>query len=376
MIGFLSVFPPYRGGISRFSDYVLHELNQYEKTIPINYSKQYPSLLFPGKTQLDAHFKGHSSVRFLHAYNPLNWFKSIDGILDEPVSHLIYTHWHPFFTPSTLSFIKRVKRKHPHVKVSGIVHNVLPHEKFPFQETLVNQLFKKSDRVFTLSTQGSGAMQQFDGNLDKVVQLYHPIYEAQPIQADKPNLRKKWGIPEDAFVVLFFGLIREYKGLSLLIEAFNKVAEQRKDIHVLVAGEFYEPQSEYEEQIQPEFMNRVHIYNQFLSNEEAGEVLSLADILTLPYKHATQSGVLADAIAYELPAIATNQPGFTDFITHENNGIILKEYNSDELADVLRKINLTRIADLRAGLKDLKQRFSWQMFGEELFKKLSEIELT
>src|SRR5690606_27041589 len=147
-----------------------------------------------------------------------------------------------------------------------------------------------------------------DGNNEKVVQLYHPIYESLPIDSDKTKLRTKWGIPENAFVVLFFGLIREYKGLSLLIEAFNKVAEQRKDVHVLVAGEFYEPQSEYEEQIQPEYMHRVHIYNQFLSNEEAGEVLTLADVLTLPYKHATQSGVLADAIAYELPAIATNQP--------------------------------------------------------------------
>ncbi len=370
MIAFLSVFPPFRGGISRFSDHVLHQLQLHDSVVPINYIRQYPSLLFPGKTQLDPNQLRHHSIRFLHAYNPINWLKSTQTILPSAPNHFIYTHWHPFFVPSTLSMIVRLRKWNPEIRISGIVHNVLPHEPFPLQEKLVSTLFEQSDRIFTLSTQGSQALSVFKQASNKSIQLFHPIYEHNETVADRKTLRQNWKIPENAFVFLFFGLIREYKGLSLLIEAFNEIAEQRGDIHLVVAGEFYEPQTDYEEQIQPEFQHRVHIHNHFLSNQEVAEVLSLSDVLVLPYKRATQSGVLADAIAYNLPAIATNEPGFTDFLTDKVNGLIMKERNTEELIRNMLALNLQHVSQLKEGMKHMKHQFSWERFGKELFDNL------
>jgi glycosyltransferase involved in cell wall biosynthesis len=234
----------------------------------------------------------------------------------------------------------------------------------------VSTLFNQTDRIFTLSTQGTQALEAIKASRDKSVQLFHPIYEHHENVEDKKTLRNNWGIPENAFVLLFFGLIREYKGLSLLIEAFNSIAEERNDIHLVVAGEFYESQLEYEEQIQPEFQHRVHIHNHFLSSQEVAEILSLSDVLVLPYKHATQSGVLADAIAYNLPAIATKQPGFTDFLTDEVNGLIMKERTVDELINKIKSLNSQKLDQLKGGMTNLRQLFSWERFAKELFINL------
>lgn len=372
MISFLSVFPPFRGGISRFSDHVFEELKKYNTVHAINYIRQYPRILFPGKTQLLSEKKAHDSKRLIHAYNPINWL-NFKFQQEDSFSHFIYSQWHPFFIPSTLAVIKKVQKHSPQVKISGIVHNVLPHESFPIQNQLVSALFRKTDTIFTLSSQGSGAAQLISTSSGKIKQLFHPIYEKQVILTEKSTLRKLYGIPENANVLLFFGLIREYKGLSILIEAFNKIAETRKDMYLLIAGEFYEPQNEYEEQIRPEFMDRVQIKNYFLSDKEAAEILTLSDILILPYKSATQSGVLADAIAYGLPAIATNEPGFNDFIENDRSGIIMKTRTSEELAQILLQIKFSDLEIFRNNLENVKSKFSWLQFGEELFQELYKI---
>jgi len=372
MICFLSVFPPFRGGISRFSDHVLQELKNYDSVLAVNYSKQYPNLLFPGKTQLLENAEKHESLPLIHSYNPLVWFSNKEEF-ELPCSHIIFSHWHPFFTLSTLAAIHQIRKKNPSVSVSCIIHNVLPHEKFPFQNFLVKTLFSKTDKLITLSTQGSNAMQVFPEQVDKVRQLFHPIYERSAKDLNRNEIREHWGIPQDAFVILFFGLIREYKGLSLLIEAFNKIAETRTDAFLLVTGEFYESQQSYEEQIRPDFNSRVLIKNCFLSDSEAGEVLTMSDVLVLPYKAATQSGVLADAIAYNLPAIATNQPGFTDFIQNGKSGIIMKSQDSEELATILLNLSNDKLNYFRENMAEVQLKFSWKQFGEEIFQEVCKI---
>jgi len=372
MICFLSVFPPFRGGISRFSDHVLQELKMYDSVLAVNYSKQYPSFLFPGKTQLLENAEQHESIPLIHSYNPLAWFTHQEEF-EKSCSHIIFSHWHPFFTLSTIAAINQIKKHNPSVTVSCLIHNVLPHEKFPLQKLLVNKLFSKTDRLITLSTQGTNAIQVFPKQIDKVKQLFHPIYEKIENEINRNEKREEWGIPQNAFVILFFGLIREYKGLSLLIDAFNKIAEDRPDAFLLVTGEFYESQQSYEEQIRPDFNNRVLIKNCFLSDSEAAEVLSLSDILVLPYKSATQSGVLADAIAYNLPAIATNQPGFTDFIENGKSGIIMESQESEELATILLNINQEKLDYFKKNMVEVQSKFSWKQFGEELFQEVCKI---
>lgn len=374
MIVFLSVFPPFRGGISRFGDHVLSELKKHSSIRALNYKKQYPSLLFPGKTQLDLEIKDHESLRWVHPYNPFQWFRDLPkGDQKEPITHFIYTHWHPFFIPSTLALIKKIKKRNPNCTISGLIHNVLPHETFPFQYELVESLFTKSDRLFTLSTEGSQSVSIFSSHKHKTRQLFHPIYESTESNFTKNELRSKWEVPENATVLLFFGLIREYKGLSLLIEAFNKAADARPDLYLCIAGEFYEPQDYYEDQLRPELSDRVTILNKFLSKEEASEMFRLSDVLVLPYKKATQSGVLADAIAYGLPSIVTNQPGFTDYLIDGYNGIVLKTQESNELANELFRIDKKSLEKYRANTLSLQKKYNWETFGKDLFKLLQEI---
>lgn len=373
MIVFLSVFPPFRGGISRFGDHVLSELKKHSSILAFNYKKQYPALLFPGKTQLDLEHKKHESIRVIHPYNPFYWFRALPIEVEEPLTHFIYTLWHPFFIPSTLALIRKIKKRNPNCTISGLIHNVLPHETFPFQYELVEALFNKSDRLFTLSTEGSQSVSIFKKHPKKTRQLFHPIYESNESEFNKNDLRKKWGIPENATVLLFFGLIREYKGLSLLIEAFNEAADVRPDLYLCIAGEFYESQSHYEDQLRPELSNRVKIINKFLTQEEASDMFRLADVLVLPYKKATQSGVLADAIAYGLPSIVTNQPGFTDYITDGYNGVVLETQSAYQLAKALKHLDKKSLENYRANTLTLQKKYNWETFGQDLFKHLEEI---
>lgn len=372
MIIFLSVFPPFRGGIARFSDYLYRNLQTAATVETVNFKKLYPPLLFPGTTQYD-NKPDHAAYAsaLLHAYNPFNWRQTAREIAARKPDVLLLSYWHPFFIPAFSKVIRHVKKQRPHLKTVTIAHNVVPHERFPFSAALMKSFFGKNDTVITLSSQTE---QEFEalGVKTKSVKLFHPVYESEYPIEDRTALRKKYGFKEDDRIILFFGLVREYKGLDVLIEALNGINLKQENIKVWIAGEFYDDKNKYISLIRPELLDSYTITDRFVTNRESAEIMSVADLLALPYKTASQSGVLADALNFTLPAVVSDHPGITEYLTDGVSGLIFENKNTSMLKDKINIfINNNNLQEnIKLNLTVLKAQLSWKAFTEELNKYL------
>ncbi len=371
MISFLSVFPPYRGGIANFSDYLYKNLSDKTDVRCFGFQKLYPSVLFPGKTQFDLDSAENYALPLHHGYNPLKWANTGRIIGRDEPSVLLLSLWHPFFIPSFNRVIEFVKRTSPSTKIVTIAHNVKPHDAFPMADKLSTDFIQNNDLIITLSEQTTRELQLIDPEKEHI-QLFHPIYEADFPDESASELKQRYGYKTKEKVILFFGLIRPYKGLDVMINALNSIDLHSLNARVLIAGEFYEPMDTYEDMIHEDHRELYTFDNRFLSNEEMAEVMTLSEVMILPYKSASQSGILANAINFELPCIVADHAGLIEHIEHEKNALIFKSEDVDHLAEVtesyLRNDSIQK--KIRKKLKKLKDKLSWDKFGEDLFKIL------
>ena len=374
LISFLSVFPPYRGGISKFSDFLYCHLKDRAEIQAYNFTNLYPSLLFPGKSQfLDGNDEGQEyAKRLIHSWNPLNWKTAARAIASEKPDHFLISYWHPFFAPAFIRVISEVKKNSPGTCISILAHNVLPHEKFPMGQYLSQKLLAKADNIFVLS---ESSLKEAD-NLsitDKVTKLFHPVYEQAPPEKSRPQLRKQYGFADDDIVLLFFGLIRPYKGLDLMIEALNRIDLSSHRIRPLIAGEFYMDKEPVLSNIDDNHKTCYTIIDRFVSDEEMAEILTLSDAMVMPYRSATQSGILANAINFKLPCIVSDVEGLTEHLTDNKSALIFPSENITALKQAIESIlendSRTRIA---GHLEVIKEELSWQAFTDQLMAKLIE----
>lgn len=371
MISFLSVFPPFRGGIARFSDYLYKNLGSVKEIDGVNFKTLYPKLLFPGTTQYEKPRVPSYAEEVMHSYNPLIWKKTAQRIANDKPKVLLISYWHPFFIPAFNSVIKRVKKISPSTKVVTIAHNVLPHESFPFSEKLMRSFFQNNDLVITLSSQTEQEFSSLDVST-KTEKLFHPIYETTLPPEPKESLREKYGFKSDDRIILFFGLIREYKGLDVLIKTLNNMDVVNNKFKPLIVGEFYDDKQKYIDIINPQHKDAYTIIDRFVSNKESAEVMSISDLLILPYKTASQSGVLADALNFNLPSIVSNHPGVTEYLKDGENGLIFESENIEMLQSKLTQYfeNEGLQQKIRKNVTDLKDELSWKTFTLELDKYL------
>jgi glycosyltransferase involved in cell wall biosynthesis len=346
------------------------------KSVPViseNFRKLYPSVLFPGKTQFiedygAAHFNAH-----VHPWSPLSWSGSAKTIAEKLTDEnpvYMFSHWHPFFTLSQYRIIRSVKSLRPDVKIAGIFHNVEPHERFPFQQQLTRMLIHETDIPVVLSCQTENEFRKFTGGRDPV-KLFHPVYDQQLPVDDRSTIRSRHGIDENDFVLLFFGLIREYKGLDILIEALNTISMSEKRLRLLIVGEFYTDTVSLTDRISSENKDQIHIYNRFVSDLEAAEFLSISDTMVLPYRSASQSGVMSDAIFFDLPVIASELAGLTEHIEHGRHGYIVPVGDVMALITAIQRISRhTDLPAMRNHIKELKNKLSWDRFSGELLNVL------
>lgn len=373
MISFISVFPPYRGGISNYSDYLYRHLQQRTPVYPVNFRKLYPGLLFPGKTQFMEVPVEEYAERKLHSYAPFNWFRTGNEITAREPDVLLFSYWHPFFIPAFKRIIKQVRKRRPEVRVYTIAHNVTPHEGFPFAKPLMSSFFNLNDQVVVLSGQTEKEYHKL-GCAAPVSRIFHPVYDRKAPEESKEILRRRYGFEEDDRIPLFFGLIRDYKGLDVLIRSLNQLDLNKLRIRPLIAGEFYTNKAPYLDLIREEHKERYTIIDRFVSPREADEIFSLSDVLVLPYKTASQSGVFNDALNFQLPSIVSDHPGLTEYLDHGENGLIFESENTEQLSGLLHDI-LTDTAmrgEISDHLTELKSELSWDRFTDRL---LSDMEI-
>ena len=366
MISFLSVFPPYRGGISTFSDHLYRHLVKREKVNAYNFKKLYPSLLFPGKSQKREKTGQVYAAPLLHSFNPLNWGKSGDYISGKKPDYFIYSYWNPFFAPAYSRILSRLKRRSPSTETLCIAHNILPHEWFPLDRFLMKRMLVRTGKVVLLSEQTNRELGQLGIDIEHL-KLFHPVYPVDPPEISRSELRRKYGFRAGDRIILFFGLVRPYKGLDLLIRALNSLDLADLQVKPLIAGEFYDDKSRYTDLIKENHKSSYTIIDQFVTDKELAEIFTISDLLVLPYRTASQSGILANAIQFQLPSIVSNQPGLTEHIEDGITGYIFESGNIEALKEAIQAfIRSGNSETIRENLLYLKGELSWEHFTEEL----------
>ena len=362
-IAFLSTFFPYRGGIAQFNAALFRSLEKEHTVKAFNFSLQYPKLLFPGKSQFVAENDEVDQIpsqRILNSINPISYRSTVKEIKKFNPDLLIIGYWMPFMAPS-LGFVAGKLKKH--CKVVAIVHNATPHEKNKSDQQLNRYFLNRVDKIVALSE----AVKKDIKNITpaKPIQVIpHPLYEHFGKKITKEEAANTLSIPANKKYLLFFGLIRKYKGLDVLLKALAHLPE---DIHLVIAGEAYDKIETYQQIISEEnIQNRVHLFNRYIPDHEVKSFFSLADVCVLPYKSATQSGVTAIAHYFNIPVIATKVGGLDEFIDNNKNGILIENADEKLLADTIANCYSAHLLPVFQQELERKKHFTWEDFKESL----------
>ena len=359
---------PYRGGLAAYNERLAREyVKQGHDVEIITFTLQYPPFLFPGKSQYSSEFapKDLKIKRMIHSMNPLNWIKVGKKIREKSPDRIIFCYWMAFMAPC-FGTIARFARQ-PKTKMVGMIHNMIPHE-----PTILDKLFPK---YFVNAMDGFVAMAEsvvedinhFDSfNKPKVVSP-HPIYDHYGDALTKKEASVKLGLYDQNNYVLFFGFIRHYKGLDLLLEAFADERLRQFPVKLIVAGEFYEnPQPYLEQIIRLKLENVVELRTGFIPDNEVRNYFSIADLVAQPYRTATQSGVSQIAYHFEKPMLVTNVGGLAETIPDGKVGYVIgvePKQIADSLVDFFANERSEKMIE---NIKVEKKKFLWSRMTDAI----------
>ena len=349
---------PLRGGLATFNQRLAKEFidSGYDCSI-YSFALQYPSFLFPGKTQYSSEpapqeLKIHSVI---NSINPFNWIKVGNRLKKERPDIIVVRYWLPFMGPALGTILRRA-RKNKHTRVICIADNVMPHEKRPGDKSFTKYFLKSCDGFVTMSEKVMNDLRSFQKTKPAKL-VHHPLYDAFGDGVSKTGARQHLGLNENEKIVLFFGFIRKYKGLDILLDAMNQL--KTSAIKLLIAGEFYEDEKAYREQI-----SRLGIGEQlilrtdFIPDSEVRYYLCAADAVVQPYRNATQSGVTPLAYHYEKPMIVTDVGGLPALVPDEKAGLVVKP-DPQSIADGILRFYQLGENYFIPHLRSEKQKYSW-----------------
>ena len=351
---------PLRGGLATFNQRLAKEFILQGNDCSIySFSLQYPSFLFPGKTQYTDEPASENLVihTVINSMNPFNWLKVGNRLKKEKPDIIIVRFWLPVMGPALGTILRRV-RKNKHTKIICIADNVIPHEK-RFGDKLFTRYFLKScDAFITMSEKVLYDLRLFQKTKPAKL-VSHPLYDNFGDIISKTEARKHLGLPENDPIVLFFGFIRKYKGLDLLLEAMVDERIKKAGIKLLIAGEFYEDARQYHEQIERlGIKDQLILKTDFIPDSEVKYYLCAADAVIQPYRNATQSGVTPLAYHFEKPMVVTNVGGLPTLVPHEKAGLVA-EPDPGAIADAILKFYQLGENYFIPHLRKEKQKYSW-----------------
>jgi len=360
---------PYRGGIAASTEQLARTLQQQGHDVEIcSFRLQYPSLLFPGKSQFSPSPTPHdlSIYRGVNSVNPFNWIAQGRRIRQKQYDQMVVRYWTPFLAPALGSVCRYAKRGGMHV--TALVDNLIPHEQH-FWDTPLTRFFVRSvDDFVAMSHQVKEEIATFCGG--KPIRFSpHPIYNIYGKKIDRTEAARALGLDASQQWALFFGLVRPYKGLDWLLEAWailksRGVTSGKK---LLIGGEFYESEEKYRNQIaQSGLTDDVVIHNRFIPDNEVAAYFSLSDLAVQPYKNATQSGITQIAYHFETPMIVTDVGGLAEIVPNGKAGYVVAP-NPQAVADAIESFYADGSIDrFTAGLQEEKKRFSWEALTQAI----------
>ena len=364
-IAILSCFYPYRGGISQFNACLYGELSRNHDVKAFNFSRQYPEFLFPGKTQFvteDDEAVPVESTSLLDTANPFTYIKTYRAIREWKPDVLIVRYWMSYFAPS-LGYITRKMKKH--CKVISILDNVIPHEQRFFDTPLTKYFLKGSTGCVTLCEAVSEDLLKMKPDATYTV-IQHPLYSHFGQKKSREDAERKLGLKSGKKNILFFGLIRKYKGLDILLEAFEKLPD---DYQLIIAGEPYGSFEPYQKIIDrlPGKARIVKVLK-YIKDSEVSDYFSAADLAVLPYRSATQSGISSVSYHFEVPMIVTDVGGLKETIGDRGTGLVSEHGTPEAIAsEIERYFADPQIAeDCIRNIRSEKERLSWSGFADRL----------
>lgn len=359
---------PYRGGISAFGERLANEYRREGDEVEMyTFTLQYPSFLFPGKTQYSdgPAPEGLSITRRINSVNPLNWISVGREIAKKRPDLLITNFWLPFMAPCQ-GTIERIVRRNGHTRVVALLHNIIPHEHRPGDRILSRYFVRSTQSFVAMSKAVLEDLGQFDTKKPRAF-CPHPLYDHYGELIPKEEARRQLGLDPDGHYVLFFGFIRAYKGLDLLLEAMGDTRLKEAGIKLIVAGEFYGDPKPYMEQIERlEIKESTLLFTEFIPDDKVNLYFRACDIVVQPYKSATQSGVAQIAFHFEKPMIVTNVGGLAEIVPDGKVGYVV-EPEPKQIADaIVRYFNEEREAAFTEGVREEKKKYSWSKMRETI----------
>ncbi len=357
-----SAYPLRGGGISTFNERLCLAFTHLgDDAEIISFSMQYPNFLFPGKTQYseEAAPKGIKITSSLNSINPFNWIKNGLILRKQKPDIVVIRYWLPFMAPC-LGVIARIIRGNRHTKIISITDNIVPHEK-RLGDKLLSQFYVNSVHAFMVMSQSVlRDLELFDTGKPK---LYcpHPLYDNFGAAISKKLAQASLSLSSDYSYILFFGFIREYKGLDLLLEALADKRFQSLKVKLIIAGEYYSDPKPYRDIIQKnQLRNLVIEKSEFIPNDQVVNYFCAADIVVQPYKNATQSGVTQIAYHFDKPMLVTKVGGLPEMIPDGKVGYVV-EPNSTAIADALIDFyQHKKEAEFSQNVMEEKKKYSWE----------------
>ena len=356
---------PYRGGLSAFNERLAYEYQNQGHDVEIyTFTHQYPNFLFPGKTQYSTEPAPENLkiVRKVHSYNPFNWLKVGCEIARKKPDVMITKFWLPFMAPC-FGTIARIVKRNRHTRLISILDNVIPHEHRPGDKMFVRYFIRPTDGFVAMSKSVLEDLRLFTTTKPAVFSP-HPLYDHYGERLSRETALQMINLPTEQRYVLFFGFIRTYKGLDLLLEAFANDRLRQQNVKLIVAGEFYGDPEPYLKQIKElQIEDKVVLCTDFIPDSEVNRYFSAADIVAQPYKTATQSGVTQIAFHFEKPMLVTNVGGLPEIVPDGKIGYVV-EPNAQQIADaLLRFFNEHKQEEFEQNVAEEKKKYAWSAFA-------------
>ncbi len=357
---------PLRGGIAHYIALLYRAFSERHMVSIVTFSRQYPALLFPGKSQQEHESEGAAvpSERLIDSINPLSWIVAAKAIAAKKPGLVIFKYWLPFFGPC-FGFIARAVKRRTNAKVLFICDNVIPHERRPGDLVFTRYAFRTVDFFVVQSKAVEEELKAFWPSA-RFKLVPHPIYQIFGTSIPKEQARQKLGIAEK-HVLLFFGYVRKYKGLDTLIRAMPTVLKGIK-ARLLIVGEFYDDEAKYRNLVDSlGLKSDVTIRSDYVPNDQVATYFSASDVVVLPYAAATQSGIAQIAYQFDKPVIATRVGGLAEVVLDGMTGFIVPPDDPSALAyAILRYYSEGHEEEFVENVRSEKKKYSWSTLIEAI----------
>lgn len=359
-ISFLSTFFPFRGGIAQFNAMIYREFEKKNEVKAFTFKRQYPEFLFPGQTQFVTENDAADQIpaeRVLDTINPFTYFSAARKMKASKPDLILTKYWMTFFAPSLGFVLGRMHKKA--IRIS-ILDNVIPHEKRFFDAAANRYFLKRNDGFVVMSDKVLKDLLSIRPDA-KYIRVDHPIYNHFGAVLPKKAAQERLKLDSTKKTMLYFGIIRDYKGLDLLINVFSKLDDSYQ---LIIAGEVYGSFDKYQNLIDSSpNKERIHCFNHYISDAEVPVFFSAADVCMLTYKTATQSGITGITQHFELPVIATDVGGLKETVLHEKTGLIVDEVNEELIQKSVERYFAEELAaKFIPAIQEQKAANSWENF--------------